>query len=66
MFFERVKWAEGFSNKMKLIRMALFPNRQEMSQRYGIPENSFRIYGFYISRIANLLKGILNPKTYTS
>jgi hypothetical protein len=59
IFFERVKWAEGFPNKMKLIRMALFPDRQEMAQRYSIPENSLRLYGFYIARIVKLLREIL-------
>jgi len=58
IFFERAKWAEGFSNKMKLIRMALFPDRQEMAQRYSIPENSLRLYGFYIARIVKLIKGM--------
>jgi hypothetical protein len=60
LFFERVKWAEGFSNKMKLIRMALFPDRKEMAQRYGIPENSMGIYGCYTLRIWKLFQDILS------
>jgi hypothetical protein len=59
LFFERARWAVGFSNKMKLIRMALFPDRQEMVQRYSIPENSLRIYGFYITRVVRLVKEML-------
>jgi hypothetical protein len=58
-FIERVKWAVDFSQKMKLVRMALFPDRQEMAQRYSIPENSLRIYGFYITRVVKLVKEML-------
>ncbi len=59
IFIERVKWAVEFSQKMKLVRMALFPDRQEMAQRYCIPEDSFRLYGFYMVRAVKLVKEML-------
>jgi hypothetical protein len=59
IFIERVKWAVEFSQKMKLVRMALFPDRQEMTQRYGVPEDSLRLYGFYIARGVKLVKEML-------
>lgn len=59
ILFERIKWADGFPYKLKLLRMALFPDRSEMVQRYQLPENSLRIYGFYMLRIGKLLKEML-------
>jgi hypothetical protein len=58
IFFERLTWAEGFSKKLKLLRMALLPERREMVDRYHISENSPKIYILYISRLWTLFREI--------
>jgi len=57
--FERLVWAEGVPARLKLIRMALFPDRREMADRYHVPEKSARLYGTYIVRIGKLLREIV-------
>jgi hypothetical protein len=54
--FERLVWAEGVPARLKLIRMALFPDRREMADRYHIPEKSARLYGLYAVRLWKLLR----------
>jgi hypothetical protein len=59
IFFNRLMWAERFSKKLRLLRMALFPDRQEIAHRYSTSESSSKIYGIYVMRLWKLTRGIL-------
>jgi hypothetical protein len=56
IFFQRLAWAEGISKKLKLLRMALIPERREMAHRYNIPESSPKLYGLYMHRLWKIIK----------
>ena len=56
IFLQRLAWAQGFSARLNLLRMSLFPDRQEMADRYQISEQSLRLYGFYVLRLWKLLR----------
>lgn len=55
---DRLAWAEGLSGKIKVLEMALFPEHKEMAYRYSVSKKSLSIYGFYITRIIKLVKGM--------
>ena len=58
IFIERLLWAEGLLNKLKMLNTALFPDRKEIANEYHIPEDSLRIYWLYTIRFWKLFKEI--------
>jgi hypothetical protein len=61
MFLERLTWAEGTTARMRLLRASLFPEREEMAQRYNVSVNSPKIYALYLTRLWKLI----NPQKPT-
>ncbi len=55
-FLKRLLWAEGLPERLKLLRMGLFPDRKEMAQRYSVSENSLNIYSLYMNRLLKMFK----------
>jgi hypothetical protein len=66
IFLERLIWADGITNKLRLLRMALFPDRQEIADQYHTSENSLRLYGLYLVRLWGLLRDYSNQKNLPS
>lgn len=63
IFIDKLRWAEGFSNKLKILKLGLLPDRKDISEQYDVPERSLRIYKFYVLRLCKLFKDIARRRS---